>query len=91
MAGLLSAFNSLPFDNAKTKMQKMQKNKDGSYPYKNIFDAMLKTVRDEGFTKLWVGLLPFCLRVAPAICIVLVTQDFLTDTVNEFRKGRKNI
>lgn len=39
---MLSAWSSLPFDNAKTKIQKMTKNADGTYPYKNIFDAMGK-------------------------------------------------
>ena len=49
-------------------------------------DALLKTVKNEGFLKLWVGLSTYSLRIAPAICIVLVAQDFLTDAVNSFRK-----
>jgi solute carrier family 25 oxoglutarate transporter 11 len=45
MSGVLSAWACLPFDNAKTKIQKMTKNPDGTYPYKNIFDAMAKVLR----------------------------------------------
>lgn len=46
ISGFLSSFVSLPFDNAKTKIQKMKKNPDGTFPYKNIFDAMSKTVKN---------------------------------------------
>ncbi len=42
VAGFLASFFSLPFDNAKTKMQKMKKGPDGKFPYANIFDAMMK-------------------------------------------------
>jgi solute carrier family 25 oxoglutarate transporter 11 len=35
-AGFLASFMSLPFDNAKTKMQKMKKLPDGTFPYRNI-------------------------------------------------------
>jgi len=44
VSGFLSSFVSLPFDNAKTKIQKMKKDAKGVFPYKNIFDAMQKTV-----------------------------------------------
>lgn len=39
-AGAMAATVSLPFDNAKTKMQKMQPGPDGKMPYKSIFDCM---------------------------------------------------
>jgi solute carrier family 25 oxoglutarate transporter 11 len=42
VSGFLSSFVSLPFDNAKTKIQKMKKDAKGVFPYKNIFDAMQK-------------------------------------------------
>jgi len=35
-AGFSASFVSLPFDNAKTKMQKMAKLPDGTFPYKSI-------------------------------------------------------
>jgi solute carrier family 25 oxoglutarate transporter 11 len=49
MAGILCAVASLPFDNAKTKLQKMTKNADGTYPYKNIFDTMGKVINNNIF------------------------------------------
>jgi solute carrier family 25 oxoglutarate transporter 11 len=42
ISGISASVASLPFDNAKTKLQKMKKNADGTFPYKNIFDAMGK-------------------------------------------------
>ena len=45
ISGISASVASLPLDNAKTKLQKMTKNVDGSLPYKNIFDAMGKVVR----------------------------------------------
>jgi hypothetical protein len=40
--GILSAWASLPFENAKIKIQKIIANADGTFPYKNIFDAIGK-------------------------------------------------
>ena len=79
VSGFLSSFASLPFDNAKTKLQKMKKSSDGNFPYKHIFDAMGKTIKNEGFTRLWVGYPTFYIRIAPHVCFTLVAQDFLTD------------
>lgn len=87
-SGFLSSFVSLPFDNAKTKIQKMKQMPDGSFPYKNIFDAMSKTVKNEGVSKLWVGFPTFYFRIAPHVCITLITQDFLTDLVNRMRNKK---
>ena len=85
ISGFLSSFCSLPFDNAKTKLQKMKKLPDGTFPYKNIFDTMAKTVSREGFTHLWVGYPTFYLRIAPHVCITLIVQDFITDEVKKYR------
>ena len=63
---------SLPFDNAKTKLQGM-KAINGKFPYNNIFDCMAKTVANEGFTGLWVGFSTYIFRVSPhAITALLV-------------------
>ena len=43
LAGAAAATLSLPFDNAKTKMQKMKAGPEGKMPYKNIFDCMAKS------------------------------------------------
>lgn len=42
ISGISASVASLPLDNAKTKLQKMTKNADGTLPYKNIFDALGK-------------------------------------------------
>lgn len=75
----------MPFDNAKTKIQKMQKGPDGKFPYKNIFDAMGKTITNEGFLRLWVGFPTFYFRIAPHVAITLITQDKLTDVAKKLR------
>lgn len=85
ISGFLASFCSLPFDNAKTKLQKMKVLPDGTFPYKNIFDAMGKTITREGFTHLWVGYPTFYLRIAPHTCITLITQDIITDYVKKLR------
>jgi solute carrier family 25 oxoglutarate transporter 11 len=41
---VISAFVSLPFDNAKVKLQKMKPDAQGNLPYKNILDALGKTI-----------------------------------------------
>ena len=46
ISGVITSAASLPFDNAKTKIQKMKKAADGTLPYKNIFDAMGKTIKN---------------------------------------------
>jgi len=85
ISGFLSSFCSLPFDNAKTKLQKMKKGPDGTFPYKNIFDAMGQTIKREGFTQMWVGYPTFYLRIAPHVAITLIIQDLLTDYVKTLR------
>lgn len=52
---------------------------DGSFPYRNIFDAMIKTMSREGLTHLWVGYPTFYFRLAPHIVITLLVQDWITD------------
>lgn len=56
----------------------MKLNPDGSKPYKNIVDAMVKTVKKEGFTHLWVGYATFYVRIAPHVAFTLIMQDVLT-------------
>lgn len=63
----------------------MKKGPDGTFPYKNIFDTMAKTIRMEGFTHLWVGFPTFYFRIAPHVCITLVTQDYLTDLAQKLK------
>jgi len=36
---------SLPFDNIKTKLQKMKKTVDGKLPYNGLMDWLLKSIK----------------------------------------------
>jgi solute carrier family 25 (mitochondrial oxoglutarate transporter), member 11 len=83
MAGFLASFLSLPFDNAKTKMQKMKPGPDGKLPYKSILDCVTKTAAQEGVAGLWVGFPTFYFRIAPHVMITLVVQDSLTKWVKK--------
>jgi len=76
-AGCIAAGMSLPFDNAKTKMQKMKAGPDGKMPYKNIFDAMGKEVKMNGITGLWVGFPTFCVRICPHVMITFLVSEKL--------------
>lgn len=74
-AGCVAAALSLPFDNAKTKLQKMKPNPDGTLPYKNIADAMTKEVQNNGVKGLWVGLPTYCFRVGPHVALSLLISE----------------
>lgn len=77
VAGALGSFAALPFDNIKTKLQKMKKGPDGKFPYNGVMDAISKTAKNEGIPRLWVGLGTFYVRIAPHVIITFVINDFL--------------
>lgn len=81
IAGICASILALPFDNVKTKLQKMKKNNEGRYPYNGVFDCFKKTALKEGSKKLWVGLPTFYIRVAPHAIISLVTNEFLRNMI----------
>jgi solute carrier family 25 oxoglutarate transporter 11 len=85
VAGFLSSFLSLPFDNAKTRIQRMVPNADGTMPYKNVFDCLNKTLKHEGVSKLWVGFPTFYARIAPHVMVTLLVQDYLTVFMKKVR------
>lgn len=68
---------SLPFDNIKTKLQKMKKLPDGTLPYKGFVDCAVKTATREGVTGFWAGLPTYYFRVGPHAIITLMTAEFL--------------
>jgi solute carrier family 25 oxoglutarate transporter 11 len=82
-AGFLVFALSLPFDNVKTKLQKMKPDALGRMPYKGITDCFVKSIRREGLGKLWVGSVPYYLRTAPHVIIALGVQDSLTNYLNK--------
>jgi solute carrier family 25 oxoglutarate transporter 11 len=85
-AGFLCSFFSLPFDNAKTKMQRMVARPDGTMPYRNIFHCLSTSVANEGFTRLWVGFPTFYCRIAPHAMMTLLIQDY----IYSYLKSRSN-
>ena len=77
IAGVTCSCMSLPFDNVKTKLQKMKANSQGVYPYAGVFDCLKQSVAKEGVTGLWVGLPTYYTRVAPHAMITLCIMDWL--------------
>ena len=76
MASFIGSAASLPLDNAKTKLQKM-KAVNGVLPYSGIVECMLKTIKNEGTSKLWVGLPTYYIRIGPHVIITLFMNDYL--------------
>ncbi len=76
IAGFGASFCSLPFDNAKVKMQKM-KPVNGKMPYAGLFDCMAKTMKNEGPKGLWAGFIPFYAVIAPHSMLTLLFSDAL--------------
>lgn len=79
-AGVICATMSLPPDNVKTKLMKMRAGPDGKMPYTGLIDCFAKSIKREGFFKLWVGLETFIIRVCPHAVIALLVNDYLNST-----------
>lgn len=77
MASFIGSFASLPFDNSKTKLQKMKADVNGNKPYAGIVDCMMQTIKKEGFSKLWVGFPTYYIRIGPHVILTLVMNDYL--------------
>lgn len=77
IASFIGCAASLPFDNSKTKLQKMKPDANGQMPYKGIVDCMNKTMGKEGISKLWVGFPTYYVRIGPHVIITLVLNDYL--------------
>lgn len=77
IAAFCACVISLPFDNIKTKYQRMMKLPDGSFPYNGFIDCFRKSISKEGFMGLYVGFPVFVMRVGPNAVITLLTQDLL--------------
>jgi len=83
VSGFLCSFLSLPFDNAKTKMQRMVPGADGKLPYKHIFHCLQQTIAHEGFARMWVGFPTFYFRIAPHAMLTLLMQDYIYQWINK--------
>ena len=85
VSGIFVPIAGLPWDNIKTKMQRMvpiEIIEAGStktqMPYKGFIDCLFKTVKREGFLGLWIGFPAFYMLAAPHTMISLMVQDYLT-------------
>ena len=65
IAGFFAAFFSLPFDFAKTRLQKQKRAPDGSLQYKGMFDCFVKVSREEGLLRFYRGFTTYFFRMAP--------------------------
>lgn len=77
LSAVATSTASLPFDNIKTKLQKMKRLPDGSMPYSGFIDCAMKTATREGITGFWAGLPTYYFRVGPHSIITLLTAEFL--------------
>lgn len=83
IAAFFACVFSLPFDNVKTKYQKMVKGADGKYPYVNFADCFSKSLKNEGFFGLYVGFPTYLLRIGPHVVITLLATDYLNSRFNK--------
>ena len=74
-AASVACIVTLPFDNVKTKFQRMVADKDGKLPYKGFGDCFKKSIQTEGVKGLYVGLPTFVIRIAPHVVITLLFVD----------------
>jgi solute carrier family 25 oxoglutarate transporter 11 len=77
VAGTFGSLLGLPFDNIKTKVQKMKPDAEGRMPYRSLQHCLVKTIRDEGFLRLWIGLPIFIVRIGGHSAIGLLVLDGL--------------
>ena len=75
VSAIAIALCSLPFDNVKTKIQKMKPERDGRLPYTGVLDCFRKSVAQEGVRRLWAGLPAYYLKVGPHAIITLLAAE----------------
>lgn len=66
----LGAFTGNAFELTKVRMQQGE-----AHGYKNVFDAVTRIVREEGFFSLWRGTYPAAVRAALLTSSQLATYD----------------
>lgn len=77
VAGLCGTTLALPFDNIKVKIVNMSPDASGKMPYKGIVDCLLKSLRKEGFFRLWAGFLPVAANLGPHSMIALLSSEVI--------------
>ncbi|XP_043473943.1 mitochondrial 2-oxoglutarate/malate carrier protein-like [Leptopilina heterotoma] len=71
ISGLVTSFNSMPFDIAKTRIQNL---KDVKKP-PTIIKVMLNIAKTEGIMALWKGFVPTYCRIGPHTIITFVCNE----------------
>lgn len=82
LAGICGAVAATPLDVVKTRMMSQQnlKNNQNSHEiYRNSFDCISKTVRNEGMSALYKGFIPSYLRIGPWTMIFFLTYEKCKD------------
>jgi len=84
-ASMCSAFAasvaSNPIDVGKTRLQTMRKGPDGNYPYKNLTDCLMRTIKNEGVFGLYKGFGPTFARQVPLNLTIFVALEQLRKLV----------
>jgi solute carrier family 25 oxoglutarate transporter 11 len=80
-AGMLAVVLSLPFDNMKTKLQRMTLSADGTAPYKGMIDCAMKTIQKEGPMGFYTGFATYYFRIAPHAMMTLLFSDLLKEAL----------
>ncbi len=78
-SGVIAATIALPFDFLKTRLQKMKRLPDGSYPYKGFFDAAVKIAQKEGVGAFYTGYPTFLVRITPHIGLTWLFMEALNN------------
>lgn len=90
ISGFCATILSLPFDNVKTKLQKMKKGPDGKLPYKGLIDCFAKTIKSQGIGSLWIGVNTYFFRVAPHAVISLIFNEMVRNMFAKAMQAKKN-
>lgn len=77
VAGICGTILALPFDNIKVKIVNMSPDAKGNMPYRGITDCLIRSIRREGFLRLWAGFLPVAANLGPHSIIALISSEFI--------------
>jgi solute carrier family 25 oxoglutarate transporter 11 len=80
-AGFLAVVLSLPFDNMKTRLQRMRIGADGIAPYKGMIDCAMQTIKKQGPMGFYTGFATYYFRIAPHAMMTLLFSDILKEAL----------
>lgn len=75
-AGVVAALTSNPIDLAKSRLMSMKADEHGKMPYSGTFDCIAKTVRREGISAVYKGLVPTTARQVPLNMVRFVSVEY---------------